>query len=147
MSTPKPPSVARLAVNTIKEAKEAGEELGRLITDMQAQNERQIRQYHNRVIRERQEAREHDLDLDQRAHNEWMAEQDRERNRQQVIAQVEARYGKGSWARIEAMKSRMVAIEQEDKKHADEMRHKMDDLLWWCMGVAALITYPFKLYK
>lgn len=112
MSTPKPPSVARLAVNTIREAKEAGEELGRMITDMQADNERQIRQYHNRVIRERQEAREHDLDLDQRALNEWMAEQERERNRQQVIAQVEARYGKGSWNRIEAMKARMVTVEQ-----------------------------------
>jgi len=147
MSTPKPPSVARLAVNTIREAKEAGEELGRMITDIQADNERQIRQYHNRVIRERREAREHDLDLDQRALNEWMAEQERERNRQQVIAQVEARYGKGSWARIEATKSRMVKTEAEDKRHADEMRHKMDDLLWWCMGVAALITYAFKLYK
>lgn len=147
MSTPKPPSVARLAVNTIREAKEAGEELGRMITDMQADNERQIRQYHNRVIRERQEAREHDLDLDQRALNEWMAEQERERNRQQVIAQVEARYGKGSWNRIEAMKARMVTVEQEDKKYADAMRHKMDDVFWWCLGAAALITYAFKLYK
>jgi len=147
MSTPKPPSVARLAVNTIREAKEAGEELGRMITDMQADNERQIRQYHNRVIRERQEAREHDLDLDQRALNEWMAAQEREKNRQQVIAQVEARYGKGSWQKIEATKARMVTVEQEDKKHADAMRHKMDDLFWWCLGAAALITYAFKLYK
>lgn len=147
MSDIKKPSVARLAVDAIKEAKEAGEEIGRMIQDIQRDNERQIRQYQNRVLRERKEAREHDRDLDQRALNEWMAEQDRLRNRQEVIAQVESRYGPGSWQKIEDMKTRMVAIETEDKKHADEMRHRMNDLFWWCLGIAALITYAFKLYK
>ena len=147
MSDIKKPSVARLAVDAIKEAKEAGEEIGRMIQDIQRDNERQIQQYHHRVLRERREAREHDRDLDQRALNEWMAEQDRARNRQEVIAQVEARYGKGSWEKIEATKARMLEIEATDKRAADEMRHRMNDLFWWCLGLAALITYAFKLYK
>jgi hypothetical protein len=147
MSDVKTPSVARLAVDTIKEAKKAGEELGRIITDMQADNERQIRQYHNKVIRERREARQHDQDLDQRALDEWLAEQAREKNKLEVRAEVERTYGRGSWEKIEAAKARMLQIEAEDKRVADELRHKMDDLFWWCLGAAALITYAFKLYK
>ena len=147
MSDVKTPSVARLAVDTIKEAKKAGEELGRIITDMQADNERQIRQYHNKVIRERREARQHDQDLDQRALDEWLSEQAREKNKQEVRAEVERTYGRGSWEKIEAAKARMLQIEAEDKRVADELRHRMDDLFWWCLGAAALITYAFKLYK
>ena len=147
MPDTRPPSVARLAVNTIKEAKEAGEELGRMIQEMQAANERQIRQNQHRVLRERRQAREHDRELDQRALNEWMAEQERERDRQQVRAEVERTYGKGAWEKIEATKARMLKTEAEDKQAADEMRHSMNDLFWWCLGAAALVTYAFKLYK
>lgn len=147
MPDAKPPSVARLAVNTIKEAKEAGEELGRMIVEMQEANERQIRQSQHRVLRERRAAREHDLELDQRALNEWIADQERERNRQQVRAEVERTYGRGSWEKIEATKARMMRTEAEDKRAADEMRHKMNDLFWWCLGISALVTYAFKLYK
>lgn len=147
MPDTKPPSVARLAVNTIKEAKEAGEELGRMIVEMQAANERQIRQFQHKVLRERRESREHDQELDQRALNEWINDQERERNKQQVRAEVERTYGRGSWEKIEATKARLLRTEAEDKRAADEMRNRMNDLFWWCLGISALITYAFKLYK
>lgn len=147
MPDAKPSSVARLAVNTIKEAKEAGEELGRMIVEMQEANERQIRQFQHRVLRERREAREHDRELDQRALNEWIADEERERNKQLVRAEVERTYGKGSWEKIEATKTRMMRTEAEDKRAADEMRMKMNDLFWWCLGISALVTYAFRLYK
>jgi hypothetical protein len=147
MPEPKKPSVARLAVDTIKEAKEAGEEIGRMIQEINEANERTVREYHMRVLRERRAARQHDRELDQRALNEWLAEQERERNKAQVREEVERTYGRGSWEKIEATKARMVQTEEEDKRHADEMRLRMNDLLWWCLGAAALITYSFKLYK
>lgn len=147
MPEPKKPSVARLAVDTIKEAKEAGEEIGRMIQEINEANERTVREYHMRVLRERRAARQHDRELDQRALNEWLAEQERERNKAQVREEVERTYGRGSWEKIEATKARMVQTEAEDRRHADEMRLKMNDLLWWCLGAAALITYAFRLYK
>lgn len=147
MPEPKPPSIAKVAVNTIKEAKEAGEELGRMIVEMQAQNERQIREHQYRILKERQEARAHDRELDQRAINEWIAEQERAKNMEDVKAQVERTYGKGAWEKIQATKARMLQIEAEDRKAANEMRNKMNDLFWWCLGAAALVTYVFKLYK
>lgn len=147
MTEPKKPSIAKMAVDTIREAKEAGEELGRIVVEVQQQNERQIRQFQNRVLQERREARQHDRELDQRALNEWIADEEREKNKQQVRAEVERTYGKGAWEKIEATKARMIQIEKEDKRAADEMRHRMNDLFWWCLGVAALVTYAFKLYK
>ena len=147
MTDIKKPSVARLAVDTIKEAKEAGEEIGRMIQEINEANERQIRQFQQHVLRERREARQHDRELDQRALDEWLAEQARERNKQEVRAEVERTYGAGSWAKIEATKQRMVEVEREDKRAADEMRRRMNDLFWWCLGAAIVITYAFKLYK
>lgn len=147
MSDIKKPSVAKLAVDTIKEAKEAGEELGRMIVEMQAQNERQIREHHYRVLKERREARAHDRELDQRALDEWIAEQERAKNLERVKADVERTYGKGAWEKIQATKEKMKQIEAEDKKAADELRNRMNDLFWWCLGAAALITYAFQLYK
>ena len=147
MPEPKPPSVAKLAVNAIKEAKEAGEELGRIIVEVQEQNERQIRQHHFKVLKERRDARAHERELDQRALNEWVAEEERQKNIQRVKEDVERTYGKGAWEKVQATKQRMLEIEKQDKKAADEMRHKMNDLFWWCLGISAIVTYAFKLYK
>lgn len=147
MPDPKPPSIAKVAVSTIKEAKEAGEELGRMIVEMQVQNEKQVRQFQNKVLKERREARFHDQELDQRALNEWIADQNRIKNLENVKLEVEKTYGKGAWEKIQATKQRMLEIEKQDKKAADELRHKMNDLFWWCLGAAALITFAFKLYK
>lgn len=147
MPDPKPPSIAKVAVSTIKEAKEAGEELGRMIVEMQVQNEKQVRQFQNKVLKERREARFHDHELDQRALNEWIADQNRIKNLENVKLEVEKTYGKGAWEKIQATKQRMLEIEKQDKKAADELRHKMNDLFWWCLGAAALITFAFKLYK
>lgn len=147
MSEIKKPGIAKLAVDTIKEAKEAGEELGRMITEIQAENERSIRQYQHRVLKERQDRRAHERELDQIALNEWMAEEQRQKNVAQVQAEVERTYGPGSWEKVQATKRRIKEIEAEDMRAANELRHRMNDLFWWCLGVAALIVYAFKLYK
>ena len=143
----KKPSIARLAVDTIKEAKEAGEELGRLITEVQAENERAVRQYQQRVLKERREQRAHDRDLDQRAINEWVSEQQRAKNVERVRQEVERTYGRGAWEKIQATKKKIQEIEAQDLRAANELRDRMNDLFWWCLGTAALITYVFQLYK
>ena len=147
MSDIKKPSIARLAVDTIKEAKEAGEELGRLITEVQADNERAVRQYQQRVLKERREQRAHDRDLDQRAINEWIAEEQRAKNVEQVRQEIERTYGRGAWEKIQATKKKIQEIEAQDLRAANELRNRMNDLFWWCLGAAALITYVFQLYK
>ena len=147
MSDIKEPAIARRAVDTIKEAKEAGEELGRWITEVQAENERAVRQYQQRVLRERREQRAHDRDLDQRALNEWIAEQQRLQNVERVRQEVERTYGRGAWEKVQETKRRIQDIEAQDLKAANELRHRMNDLFWWCLGVAALLTYTFQLHK
>jgi hypothetical protein len=36
---------------------------------------------------------------------------------------------------------------EEETKLMDKDRQKVQELFWWCMTAAALITYFFKLYK
>jgi hypothetical protein len=147
MSDIKKPSVARMAVDTIKEAKEAGEEIGRMIAEIQADNERSVRQYQARVLSERREQRIHERELDQIAMDQWIAEEQRQQNQQRVRQDVERTYGAGSWDKIQATKVRIKQLEAEDLRSANELRNRMNDLLWWCIGIAALLTYAFKLYK
>jgi phage terminase Nu1 subunit (DNA packaging protein) len=147
MSDIKKPSVARMAVDTIKEAKEAGEEIGRMIAEIQAENERSVKQYQARVLAERQEQRIHERELDQIAMHQWIAEQQRQQNQEKVRQDVERTYGRGSWDKIQATKTRIKQLEADDLRAANELRNRMNDLLWWCIGIAALLTYAFKLYK
>ena len=147
MSDIKKPSMARIAVDTIKEAKEAGEEIGRMVAEIQAENERSVKQYQARVLTERQEQRIHERELDQIAMHQWIAEQQRQQNQEKVRQDVERTYGRGSWDKIQATKTRIKQLEAQDLQAANELRNRMNDLLWWCIGIAALLTYAFKLYK
>ena len=139
--------MARIAVDTIKEAKEAGEEIGRMVAEIQAENERSVKQYQARVLAERQEQRIHERELDQIAMHQWIAEQQRQQNQEKVRQDVERTYGRGSWDKIQATKTRIKQLEADDLRAANELRNRMNDLLWWCIGIAALLTYAFKLYK
>jgi len=139
--------MARIAVDTIKEAKEAGEEIGRMVAEIQAENERSVRQYQARVLAERQEQRIHERELDQIAMHEWIAEEQRQQHQEKVRQDVERTYGRGSWDKIQATKTRIKQLEAQDLQAANELRNRMNDLLWWCIGIAALLTYAFKLYK
>jgi phage terminase Nu1 subunit (DNA packaging protein) len=147
MSDIKKPSMARIAVDTIKEAKEAGEEIGRMVAEIQAENERSVRQYQARVLAERQEQRIHERELDQIAMHQWIAEEQRQQHQEKVRQDVERTYGRGSWDKIQATKTRIKQLEAQDLQAANELRNRMNDLLWWCIGIAALLTYAFKLYK
>ena len=139
--------MARIAVDTIKEAKEAGEEIGRMVAEIQAENERSVRQYQARVLAERQEQRIHERELDQIAMHQWIAEEQRQQHQEKVRQDVERTYGRGSWDKIQATKTRIKQLEADDLRAANELRNRMNDLLWWCIGIAALLTYAFKLYK
>ena len=139
--------MARIAVDTIKEAKEAGEEIGRMVAEIQAENERSVRQYQARVLAERQEQRIHERELDQIAMHQWIAEEQRQQHQEKVRQDVERTYGRGSWDKIQATKTRIKQLEAQDLQAANKLRNRMNDLLWWCIGIAALLTYAFKLYK
>jgi len=139
--------MARIAVDTIKEAKEAGEEIGRMVAEIQAENERSVKQYQARVMSERQEHRLHERELDQIAMHQWIAEEQRRQNQEKVRQDVERTHGRGSWDKIQATKARLKQLEADDLQAANELRNRMNDLLWWCIGIAALLTYAFKLYK
>ena len=147
MSDIKKPSMARIAVDTIKEAKEAGEEIGRMVAEIQADNERSVRQCQAQVMSKRREERIHEHELDQIAMDQWIAEEQRKKHQEKVRQDVERTYGRGSWDKIQATKARIKQIEAEDLRAANELRNRMNDLLWWCLGISAILAYAFKLYK
>jgi len=58
-----------------------------------------------------------------------------------------AKYGPRAWDDIEQIKSKIEKERIEEEKLINSDRRKIQDLFWWCMTAAALITYFFRLYK
>lgn len=143
----KKPSLAKAAVNTIRDAKEAGEELGRLVSEIKEDNERLIRQHQEQILRQRSRARKHALEVEQRAIDEFRQDIERKEARVRLREEIDKKYGRGSWEKIKDIQDKIEKLEAQDLYDANEMRRKMDDLLWWCLGIAAILTYAFKLYK
>lgn len=140
-------SAGKTAVNSLKEAQNIGKELGGVITNQQADMEKTIQEQ----SRKRMEAKAKEAYLKHVA--EFRAFEKYEKNKAhdaeitKLKNQVTSKYGKGAWAEVEALKVKLEKERLEEESYMNSDRQKQTDVFFWCLGVAALITYFFKLYK
>jgi hypothetical protein len=140
-------SAGKTAVNSLKEAQNIGKELGGVITNQQADMEKTIQEQ----SRKRMEAKAKEAYLKQMA--EFKAFEKYEKNKaheseiNKLKNQVTNKYGKGAWAEVEVLKAKLEKERLEEESNVNSDRQKQTDVFFWCLGVAALITYFFKLYK
>ena len=53
----------------------------------------------------------------------------------------------GPLGKHEEAKSKMEKERIEEENQINSDRRKVQDLFWWCLTAAALVTYFFRLYK
>ena len=74
-----------------------------------------------------------------------------ELERQELVKKLKtdltAKHGKDAWSKVEKYKGEIQEQNAQDMKFINKDRQKVQDLLWYCIGVAALLVYFFKLYK
>lgn len=140
-------SAGKAAVNSLKEAQNIGKELGGVITNQQADMEKTIQEQSKR----RMEAKAREAYLKQVAEFKAFEKYEKDKAHEAEILklknQVVSKYGKGAWAEVEVLKTKIQKEREEEEKLMNSDRQKQTDLFFWCLGVAALITYFFKLYK
>jgi hypothetical protein len=138
---------AKGVASTLKGAQAAGKELGSVVSGQQAEMEKTVQEAHrNRMQAKAQEERIRNA-ADYQAFAKFEEEKQKEKELQKLKDQATAKYGKDAWMQVEALKTKLQKEREEEAKLMDTDRHKIQDLFWWCMTAAALVTYFFKLYK
>ncbi len=140
-------SAGKAALGSIKEAKQLGKEFGSVITDEQAENERLIQAQHKKRLEDKEKALKWAEFAEFRAVKEYEKQKEREAELAKLKKSVTDKYGNNAWNEVEQIKEKQNKEHDEEKALIDADRHKVQDLMWWCVTVAALITYFFKLYK
>jgi len=142
-----PLSGAKSVASTLKGAQSAGKELGSIVSSQQAEMEGAVQDAHRkRMLAKAQEERLRNA-ADYNAFAKFEEEKLKEQEIAKLKAQATAKYGKDAWSQVEALKQKIEKEREEEEKLMNTDRKKIQDLFWWCMTAAALITYFFKLYK
>jgi len=140
-------SAGKVAVDTLKEAQNIGKQLSGVVTDQQADMERNVQEQHKKRMQEKAQMELQAASEDFRAYDKYESEKKHQKKVEQLKQEAIKKYGKNAWAEIEALKAKIKKERDEEMKYMNTDRNKMVNLFWWCLTVAALITYFFKLYK
>jgi len=140
-------SAGKAAVDSLKEAQNVGKQLGSVVTDQQADMEKTVQEQHRKRMQAKTQQELVLASREFKAYEKYEAEKKHQREIEKLKLEAIKKYGKNAWTEIEAVKERIKKEHDEEMKFIDSDRYKMASIFWWCMTVAALVTYFFKLYK
>jgi hypothetical protein len=140
-------SAGKAAVNTLNEAQNIGKQLSGVVTDQQADMERNVQEQHRQRQREKAKNELIAASAELRAFDKYEAEKQHQKEIEKLKAQAIQKYGKNAWTEVEAVKARIQKERDDEMKYMDSDRNRMSNLFWWCLTASALVTYFFKLYK
>jgi phosphoribosylanthranilate isomerase len=140
-------SAGKAAVNTLKEAQNIGKQLSGVVTDQQADMERAVQEQHRKRMQAKAQQELMRASQDFKAYEKYESEKKHQKEVDKLKLEAIQKYGKNAWTEIEAVKAKIKKEHDEEVKFMNSDRYKMTRLFWWCMTVAALVTYFFKLYK
>jgi len=138
---------AQSATSSLKSAQHIGKDLGKIVESQTSDMESAVRDQH----RQRIEAKAQEAARKQKAEYKAFEQYEKEKTHQRELLHLKksaiAKYGPKAWDDIEQIKSKIEKERIEEEKLINSDRRKIQDLFWWCMTAAALITYFFRLYK
>jgi len=138
---------AKGAVNTLKGAQTVSKDLGKIVGDQQAEIEAVVKEQHRIRLEAKQKEEALRKAAEFRAFEQYERDKAHQRELQHLKSKAIAKYGKNAWIEIESIKTKLEKERNDEEKMMDNDRDKVNQVFWWCMTVAALITYFLKLYK
>lgn len=137
----------KTAVNTLKEAQNVSKQLTSVVTDQQADMEKTVQEQHRKRMQAKAQQELIRASREFKAYEKYEAEKKHQKEIEKLKIEAINKYGKTAWTEIEAVKEKLKKEHEEEMNYMDNDRNKMARVFWWCMTVAALVTYFFKLYK
>lgn len=138
---------AKGAVSTLKNAQNAGKDLGKIVVDQQADIEATVNEQHRIRVEAKLKENAIKAAAEFKAFERYERDKAHQRELQHLKERAIAKYGKNAWIEIESLKNKLEKERIDEDKLISNDRDKINQLFWWCATVAALITYFLKLYK
>jgi|688.fasta_scaffold252132_3 hypothetical protein len=138
---------AKGAVSTLKNAQNAGKDLGKIVVDQQADIEATVNEQHRIRVEAKLKENAIKAAAEFKAFERYERDKAHQKELQHLKEKAIAKYGKNAWVEIESLKNKLEKERIDEDKLISNDRDKINQLFWWCATVAALITYFLKLYK
>ena len=138
---------AKGAVSTLKNAQNAGKDLGKIVVDQQADIEASVNEQHRIRVEAKLKENAIKAAAEFKAFERYERDKAHQKELQHLKEKAIAKYGKNAWVEIESLKNKLEKERIDENKLISNDRDKINQLFWWCATVAALITYFLKLYK
>lgn len=138
---------AKGAVSTLKNAQNAGKDLGKIVVDQQADIEATVNEQHRIRVEAKLKENAIKAAAEFKAFERYERDKAHQKELQHLKERAIAKYGKNAWVEIESLKNKLEKERIDENKLISNDRDKINQLFWWCATVAALITYFLKLYK
>ena len=135
------------AVSTLKNAQNAGKDLGKIVIDQQADIEATVNEQHRIRVEAKLKENAIKAAAEFKAFERYERDKAHQKELQHLKERAIAKYGKNAWVEIESLKNKLEKERIDEDKLISNDRDKINQLFWWCATVAALITYFLKLYK
>jgi predicted Zn-dependent protease len=134
-------------LNALKQAKKLGDDTSKFVSEIQSDMEKTVQSEQKKRVQERRQQEQLLINAELAAIRKFEEELQREELVKKLKTDLTAKHGKDAWAKVEKYRGEIQEQNTQDMKFIDRDRHRVQDLLWYCIGVAALIAYFFKLYK
>lgn len=134
-------------LNALKQAKKLGDDTSKFVGEIQRDMEKAVQDEQKKRVQERHQQEQLLINAELAAVRKFEEELQREELVKKLKTDLTAKHGKDAWNQVQKIKTEIQAQNAQDMKFIDRDRQKIQDLFWYCIGVAALIAYFFKLYK
>ncbi len=134
-------------LDALKQAKKLGDDTGKFVREIQGDMEKTVQNEQKKRVQERHQQEQLLINAELNAIRKFEEELQREQLVKKLKTDLTAKHGKDAWNQVQKIKTEIQALNAQDMKFIDRDRHRLQDLFWYCVGVAALLTYFFKLYK
>ena len=134
-------------LSALKNAKKLGDDTAKFVGEIQSDMEKTVRDEQKKRVQERKNQEQMLINAELNAIRKFEEEEQRKILLNNLKNDLNKKHGKDAWNKVQQLKTEIQNQNAQDMKYIDRDRHKVQDLFWYCVGVAAIITYLFKLYK
>ena len=134
-------------LSALKNAKKLGDDTAKFVGEIQSDMEKTVRDEQKKRVQERKNQEQMLINAELNAIRKFEEEEQRKILLNNLKNDLTKKHGKDDWNKVQQLKTEIQNQNAQDMKYIDRDRHKVQDLFWYCVGVAAIITYLFKLYK
>lgn len=134
-------SGAKAAIGTLRESLAVGKEGGKLVGDIQADMHSAVVQEQRKRAKALKEQEQLGSRQEQTAYRKFLDREDQTKATAELKAHITKTHGPKGWDEFLKIKAEVEKQDLEELKLIKSDEDKINDLFWWCISAALVISY------